>query len=229
MSKSIDNLKAKYKENGIGILSEQEKTALLLSYADKGDTVEETAEKICDKYGNLYNAADCDISYLMKECDINLSSAVLINLVSQVSRVTEINDAMRIRLNTVENAKKFFTSYFKGRNTEVLAAVVTDKNFKINNISIISYGGFSEVHAPIRSIADFALKNECKYVFIAHNHPKSDNKPSPSDIKSTIEIKNAVDVIGIPLVDHIITGNNGGYSLRANKGDIFTEIKEYKL
>ena len=66
-------------------------------------------------------------------------------------------------------------------------------------------------------------------MFIAHNHLKSDNKPSPSDIKSTIEINNAVDVIGIPLVDHIITGNNGGYSLRANKGDIFTEIKEYKL
>ena len=57
MSKSIDNIKSKYKENGIGILSEQEKTALLLSYADKGDTVEETAEKICAEVNRQLRSA----------------------------------------------------------------------------------------------------------------------------------------------------------------------------
>ena len=225
----IENIKKKYKENGYSSLTDKEKVILLLSYSEKGNDIEKAADKICDFYGSLHTAADSDIGFLMKECKINLSGAVLINLISQINRRTEVSKAMRNRLNSEQNAKQFFSAYLKGKSTEAVAATVTDKNFRIVNTTILSYGGFSEVHVPIRLIIDFILKNECKYLFIAHSHPNKDETPSPSDIKSTIDIKNAVESIGITLVDHIITGMNGPISMRSRDRNMFTSINEYKI
>lgn len=229
MNRLIEDIKEKYKNNGYLSLTDKEKIILLLSYSEKGDNIEKSAERICGIYGNIHNAADSDIGFLMKECNLNSSSAVLINLISQINRRAEVRKVMRYRLNSAENAKQFFTVYLKKKNTEAVAVAVTDENFRIVNTAILAYGGFSEVHVPIRLIIDFILKNECKYLFIAHSHPNKDVKPSPSDIKSTINIRSAVESIGIKLVDHIITGINGAYSMKCCNVEMFTQIKEYKI
>ena len=45
-------------------------------------------------------------------------------------------------------------------------------------------------------------------IVLLHNHPSGDPTPSESDILLTKRIKDAGDLIGITLLDHIIIGNN---------------------
>jgi DNA repair protein RadC len=47
---------------------------------------------------------------------------------------------------------------------------------------------------------------------IVHNHPSGDVEPSPQDRTVTDAIKDAADLLGIPLVDHVIIGDDGAYS-----------------
>jgi DNA repair protein RadC len=49
-----------------------------------------------------------------------------------------------------------------------------------------------------------------------HNHPSGDPAPSPEDLKVTLQIAEAGKLLGIPLLDHIIIGNNRYYSFKDN-------------
>lgn len=223
----ITELRKKYTKEGYSALTDREKILLLMSYSEKGDNIKNNADKIYEIYGNLHTAADSDPLFLQKICDISQESAVLLNLISQLKRKADLETIWKNRLNNTENAKKFFSAYLRGKNKESVAVAVADKRFKIKNVALIAYGTFSEVHFPIRAIVDFALKNEKEYVFIAHCHPDSNNRPSQSDISTTFKVKDAVESIGMKFADHIIIGNDSAFSLCEHKKELFTSIPEY--
>ena len=52
---------------------------------------------------------------------------------------------------------------------------------------------------------------------LVHNHPSGEPTPSRDDIRSTKKIKEAGDMVGIRLLDHIIIGDNKFSSLRELK------------
>lgn len=58
---------------------------------------------------------------------------------------------------------------------------------------------------------------------IVHNHPSGDTEPSELDVQTTKRINKAGNLMGIPLVDHIIVGTGNSYSLRES-GVISDEI-----
>ncbi|MBO5163680.1 MAG: JAB domain-containing protein [Ruminococcus sp.] len=229
MDDTTAKIREKYLKNGYDSLSDLEKIILILSYSEKESNAEISAVKISEIYGNLHTAADSDTTFLMKECGISLSSAILINLIPALRRKAEMELVSHNRLNTAENAKKYFSAYLIGRRTEYVVASSTDKKFNLKNTAVLAYGGFSEVHFPIRLILDFALKNEAEYIFIAHCHPKDTSVPSASDIKTTKEISCALNSIGKSLADHIIVGTDGAVSLRELDDRLFDKITNYTL
>lgn len=227
MDDKITKIREKYLKLGYKSLSDIEKIILILSYSERGGDTEAAAAKIVEIYGNLHTAADAHTTFIMKESKISLKSAILINLISALRRKSEIELALKNKLNTAENAKKYFSAYLMGRRTEYVVASATDKKFNLTNTSVLAYGGFSEVHFPIRLILDFALKTEAEYIFMAHCHPKSTSTPSESDIKTTREIKRAINSIGKSLVDHIIVGTDGAISLRELDDTLFDKMTNY--
>jgi len=62
-----------------------------------------------------------------------------------------------------------------------------------------------------------AIKNYAVSIILVHNHPSGDPNPSKEDINFTREIKMSGEIIGIPLIDHVIMGNNSYYSFYDNK------------
>lgn len=68
----------------------------------------------------------------------------------------------------------------------------------------ISQGGINGTVVDIRLIAKYALDNLATAVVIAHNHPSGSTKASKEDIRVTIQIKNALALFQIHILDHII-------------------------
>ena len=64
-----------------------------------------------------------------------------------------------------------------------------------------------------RDIFKFAIKNNATRIICAHNHPSGDVTPSKQDIEITKVIKETGDMVGIPLLDHIIVSNSEVYSI----------------
>lgn len=220
----------KCRKNGFSSLSDTEKLILVLSYSEEKESVLKIAEKIHETYGTLNIAIDCDSAYIMRECGINEQSAVLFKLISQLCRRNDMYSVSKLRLNTSENAKKYFSAYLKGMKNEVLAAVAVNRNFYPVKSALLSSGGFRDVVVVIRSIIEFALKSDASVIFIAHCHPNELSVPSAADISATRRIKEALKSADVLLADHIITGIDGAVSLREiDESNLFDKIASYIL
>lgn len=62
-----------------------------------------------------------------------------------------------------------------------------------------------------RDVFRTALLSHAASAVVAHNHPSGDPSPSPDDVALTLRLKNAGELIGVVLADHIIVGARGRY------------------
>jgi DNA repair protein RadC len=80
------------------------------------------------------------------------------------------------------------------------------------------HGEGSAGEAPVypREIVKRALEVSAVHVILAHNHPGGDPTPSRADIISTRAIKEALRVIDVSIIDHIVISASGHTSMRAS-------------
>jgi DNA repair protein RadC len=92
---------------------------------------------------------------------------------------------------------------------------------------VIATGTMLSVETDPKEVFLAAIKDHAFAIFVVHNHPSGDPKPSQDDIRVTDRLRQAGDIIGINLVDHVIVSPDGGHvSVRGgpdDKGMNYTE------
>ena len=61
------------------------------------------------------------------------------------------------------------------------------------------------------------MLNNANAIIAFHNHPSGDPEPSPVDVAITRRLKEAGELLGIKVLDHIVTGEKGYVSLKERK------------
>ena len=79
---------------------------------------------------------------------------------------------------------------------------------------IITKGTVNMSIVSPREIFVNAVKYKAVSIALLHNHPSGDPTPSRQDIEATYRVKEAGELIGISLIDHIIIGDNRYVSLK---------------
>ena len=103
---------------------------------------------------------------------------------------------------------------------ECVAVVNLDTGLKPINWNIVSIGGTFAAQVEIANIFKTAILSNAAKIMAFHNHPSGKVEPSDEDREITERIRMAGELLGIPLVDHIIiaAGKNGYYSLMESEG-----------
>lgn len=89
---------------------------------------------------------------------------------------------------------------------------------KVNEITgyfLLSVGGTSETVIDKKVVAKVAVGQLADGVILVHNHPSGSCLPSSADIEQTGELKKALNLLDILLVDHVIIGSGEYYSFAA--------------
>jgi DNA repair protein RadC len=68
----------------------------------------------------------------------------------------------------------------------------------------------------VKDIARTAVLTNASAVILVHNHPSNNNDATPEDKNATKEIKEALGIFNIELLDHVIISQNNSYSMRQN-------------
>jgi len=89
----------------------------------------------------------------------------------------------------------------------VLLVLLDNKNRLIEDV-VLSKGTVNSSLVSPREIFLAALRQNAVSIMILHNHPSGDPTPSRNDRLITNKIKEVSDIIDIPLIDHIIIGDN---------------------
>lgn len=96
---------------------------------------------------------------------------------------------------------------------EVLALFFDSKHGLLREVTI-SIGTVNSALSSPREVFLEALKAQAVYLILVHNHPSGDPSPSRQDVLLTKRIRDAGEIIGIELSDHIIIGDQSYYSFR---------------
>ena len=100
---------------------------------------------------------------------------------------------------------------------EHLLFIGLDNRNNIRNITLLGIGTSCNVVIDSKEIIRTALYSASNKVILVHNHPSGDATPSKEDITFTNNIFTSGKIIGIPVIEHVIIGNNKYYSFKENK------------
>ncbi|HEY9271197.1 JAB domain-containing protein, partial [Achromobacter sp.] len=78
-------------------------------------------------------------------------------------------------------------------------------------------GTLSETSVYPREVVKAAIRHNAHSILIAHNHPSGSSQPSRADVEVTRRLKEAVALVNVTLVDHVIVAAGSGLSM-AQKG-----------
>ena len=101
---------------------------------------------------------------------------------------------------------------FEGLDREQFLVCGLDAKHRIIGINIVSIGSLTlAIVHPREVFKPLILMNAAAFI-CAHNHPSSDPTPSPEDRTLTQRLRHGADLLGIPLLDHVILGEGRHFS-----------------
>lgn len=119
-------------------------------------------------------------------------------------------------VSTPEKAVELMRNLINDSDREIVLVLTLDVRLQPINVSTVSVGTLSGSVVCAREVFKTAILSNASGIILAHNHPSGDVTPSPEDVQVTENIKKAGEILGIRLLDHIITTRNGMYSFREN-------------
>jgi len=129
---------------------------------------------------------------------------------------TRIKASDRPKINDMSDAVKIFRHYWNRDRIEFLEEVkilLLNRSNRVLGIANISQGGVSGTVIDEKIILQYAIKANASGVILAHNHPSGNLEGSEADHRITNKIKNALELIGMSLLDHIILTAEGQNSI----------------
>lgn len=103
------------------------------------------------------------------------------------------------------------------KRQEYLLVFYLNARYELIQREIVGQGSLNHMMITAKEIFSPALMIPCASIIVAHNHPSGDPNPSDDDIAFTTRIHEAGEVMGIPMLDHVIVGKSGYFSFRENK------------
>ncbi len=102
--------------------------------------------------------------------------------------------------------------HFADRKQEHFLSVTINGANEVLNVRVVSIGLIDRSPVHPREVFADALTDRASGIIVAHNHPSGSLDPSLSDIDATMQIKQAGEIVGIELLDHIIFNRKGYFS-----------------
>ena len=164
--------------------------------------------------------AERPVEDLEKVEGIGESAAILLSLVSRLSRKARIADASQETiLNSSERAGAYLLERFAGERRELVFLLCLDRKGRLLACKRLAEGDVASADLNIRKVVEMALLTSASAVILAHNHPSGVAVPSSSDEAATRQVAEALRTIGVRLVDHIVVADRDFVSM-ADSGDL---------
>jgi len=118
-------------------------------------------------------------------------------------------------INSPADAFGLLRTYLDGADRENFVAVLVDTKNKVIGINTVSVGALDTTIVHPREVFKPAVLCNAAGVLLAHNHPSGDATPSEEDKAVTQKLRDAGTILGITVLDHIIIGEDGYFSFKA--------------
>lgn len=210
-----DRPREKMIQKGLPSLSEAELLAILLGSGSAKESAVELAKRIMVAYGNNLNQlGKAGISELKNNFHgVGEAKAVTIVAAMELGRRRLLQESLEMpTIKSSNDAYQLLSPMMGDLPHEEFWIVMLNRANKIITRYNVSKGGLTGTVIDVRLILKKALEVYAASMIISHNHPSGNLSPSDADIKITKKIKEAGQIMDIPVLDHIIVTDNGYFS-----------------
>lgn len=203
--KHRERLRANFLATGLKGKTDHQILELLLTYIIPRIDVNPIAHELIDRFGSLAGVLDADISDLVKTRNITEYGAVLLKLIPELSATYyESKFKDRVVLDTYEKTKAYMIPKLAPEKNEVFYALCLDTHLHLIRAVLHSEGLTEKANINIRNLVNDILKTGAYQVILVHNHLSGSVEPSTADINATNKIKDALKLLDIKVLDHLI-------------------------
>ncbi len=191
-------------------LSDAELLAIFLRVGVKGKSAVELAQTLLDHFGSLHallNANQeefCQIKGLGQAKYVQFKALLELShrhFKSELSKGPSFKDP--------EKVARYLEHSLAFKNRESFIILLLDQQHHLIHSETLFTGTLNQSQVHVREVVKTALDHHAAAVILAHNHPSGDPTPSQSDIQLTQTLTQALQLVEIRTLDHIIIGNQG--------------------
>jgi len=192
---------------GAQALSDAELLAIFLRTGTKGLSAVDLARQLLLQFGSLNALMHTNQADFCKGHGLGDAKYVQLQAVLEMSRrYLHESISNKSTLNNPEETKRFLQSRLAGQQREVFACLFLDNKHQVISFDILFYGTIDGASVYPREVVKSTLKHNAAAVIFAHNHPSGDPEPSQADINITRQLTEALKLIDVRVLDHIIIG-----------------------
>ncbi|MGN0430720.1 MAG: DNA repair protein RadC [Lachnospiraceae bacterium] len=203
----------KFMKFGAEYLTESELLAVILRTGNKDSDAEGLAEQILEmaSYGRqgLLGLHRISMERLLQIKGVGKVKAIQIKCVLELcTRMAKAKAEESLTFNRSGSVAAYYMEALRHKDKECVLLLMLDAKGRLIKETEVSKGTVKSSLLSPREVFIEALRAEAVHIILLHNHPSGDPTPSREDMEVTASIAQMGQKLDVPLVDHIIIGDN---------------------
>ncbi len=209
-----DRPREKLMLKGRSALSDAELIAILIGSGTRELSAVDLSKLILHSVGNNLNElAKLSINDLMKFKGVGDAKAISIAAALELGRRRKDSEVLKkARITSSVDAYDIIRPYLMDLSHEQFWVLLLNRANEVIRPFQVSIGGVAGTVADPKIIFKSAIEYLASAIILVHNHPSGNLTPSQADKDLTKRVKEAGRLLDIPILDHLIFGDNGYFS-----------------
>lgn len=192
---------------GRASLSDEELIAIFLRTGLRGCNVLELAAMLKRKAGSLSMLGRMEAQEIVECCKgIGPAKAATLAAVFELGQRAVRESLVRADMRTPKQVYDYLIGDLLYEQDENVIVLLLDCKYKLIRRCNIGRGTLTRVIVHPRSILRPAIVHNAAAFILVHNHPSGDPTPSKMDHELTKSVSEAAQMVGIPMIDHVVLG-----------------------
>ena len=195
-------------------LSDAELLAIFLRTGIAGCNAVELARRLVQEYGGLRKLLQADRNRFCTTKGLGNAKYAQLQAVLELARRHLAENLMRSdALKNPAETRRYLTARLRDYPYEVFACLFLDTRHRVINYEEMFRGTIDGASVHPREVVRRALQHNAAAVILAHNHPSGVAEPSDADRRITVRLKDALALVDIRVLDHVVIGDQLATSL----------------
>ncbi len=195
-------------KRGADALSDAELLAIFLRTGIKGKTAVDLARELLDEHGSLRGLLAADEREFCSSQGLGSAKYAQLQAVLEMGRRHLWETITRSDcLANPDDTRNYLTTRLRGQRNEVFACLFLDNKNRIIEYEELFFGTIDGASVHPRHILQRALRHNAAGVILAHNHPSGVAEPSQADRQITRRTREALALLDIRVLDHLVVGD----------------------
>jgi DNA repair protein RadC len=199
---------------GASALSDAELLAIFLRVGVKGRSAVDLARDMLKEHGGLRRLLELDQTAFCATHGLGMAKYVQLQAVLELAQrhLKEILQRGDV-IQSVADTRRYFMVRMRHHPHEVFSCLFLDNKHRVIDYEELFFGTIDSSSVHPRQVVKRALYHNAAAAIVAHNHPSGIAEPSRADELITVRLKEALALVDVRLLDHIVVGDSQVVSL----------------